>query len=131
MAAPLRNPFALAIDEFLYDIKRTEDLSSPFHREVLCQLSKVAIHDDSTRQNEQAAQALLAFIQDMDNKRRDSKTFRCGEKLRPLVSGLSQFTSVTDIAIQAGPGAVVVLYSGARLVLLVSVRFSCTWSLFS
>jgi len=44
-----------------------------------------------------------------------------GEKLRPLVTGLSQFTSVADIAIQAGPKAAVVLYSGARLVLQVGI----------
>jgi hypothetical protein len=121
-AADVRKPnaFARAIDSFLSDIKRNEDIKSPFYKEVLCELSRIALQDDSAQQNEDAAQALSTFIQEMDRrKRRDSKTLRFGEKLRPLVTGLSQFTTVTDIAIQAGPKAAVVLYSGARLVLQV------------
>jgi hypothetical protein len=44
---------------------------------------------------------------------------RFGEKLRPLVTGLAQFASAADIAIQAGPSAAIVLYSGARLIIQV------------
>ena len=114
------NAFARALDSFLSDIKRNEDVKGPFYKEVLCELSRIALQDDSAQQNELAAQNLSAFIQEMDSrKRRDSKTLLFGEKLRPLVTGLSQFTTAADIAIQAGPGAAVVLYSGVRLVLQV------------
>lgn len=114
------SPLARAIEAYLVDIKRDEDVRSPFYREVLCQLSNIALHDDSAQQGQLAAKALSAFIEDMDcRKRRDSKMIRFGERLRPLVTGLSQFTTVADIAIQASPTAAVILYSGARLVLQV------------
>jgi len=114
------NAFARAIDSFLSDIKRNEDVKSPFYKEVLSELGKIALQDDSAQQNQRAAQNLSVFIQEMDSrKRRDSKVMRFGEKLRPLVTGLAQFTTAADIAIQAGPSAAVVLYSGARLLLQV------------
>jgi hypothetical protein len=119
-----RNPFSLAISSFLSDIVRDEEVNSRFYKEVLYQLSSIALHDDSAQQNQQAAKALSSFIQQMDgHKRRSSKMIRLGEKLRPLVTGLSQFTTVADIAIQAGPGAAVIIYSGARLVLQASLLF--------
>ena len=93
-AAVVRKPnaFARAIDSFLSDLKRNEDVKSPFYKEVLCELSRIALQDDSAQQNQHAAQALSAFIQEMDcRKRRESKTLRFGDKLRPLVTGLSHF----------------------------------------
>jgi hypothetical protein len=118
------SPFARAIESFLADVRRSEEVKSPFYKEVLCNLSNIALHDDSAQQSQQAAKALSAFIEDMDcRKRRDSKMIRFGERLRPLVVGLSQFTAVADIAIQATPKAAVILYSGARLVLQVGAQF--------
>lgn len=122
--AKLSNPFARAIESFLSDVRRNEPVTSPFYKEVLCQLSNIALQDDSVQQNQLAAKALSTFIQKMEGrKRRDSRMLRFGEKLRPLLTGLSQFTTVADIAIQAGPGPAVVLYSAARLVLQVCVCF--------
>lgn len=116
------NAFARAIDSYLSEVRCNEDVKSPFYRQVLCEISKIAHYDDSAQRSQQAAEDLSAFIQDMDcSKRRESKTLRLGEKLRPLVIGLSQFTSVADLLIQASPAAVMVLYSGARLVLQVRI----------
>lgn len=116
-----QNPFARAIDSFLSDVRRNEDFKSPFFKEVLSQLSTLALHDGSTTQSQKCANDLAAFIEDMEfRKRRDSKTLRIAQRLSPLVSALSQYTATIDIVIQAAPTAAVVLYCGARLVLQVS-----------
>lgn len=116
-----QNPFARAIDSFLSDVRRSEDFKSPFFREVLSQLTKLALHDGSTTQSHKSATDLAAFIEDMElRKRHTSKTLRMTNKLRPLVSALSQYVATIDVVIQAAPTAAVVLYCGARLVLQVS-----------
>lgn len=116
-----QNPFARALDSFLSEVRRSEDLKSPFFKEVLSQLSTLALHDGSTKQSRKCADDLTAFIEDMElRKRHGSKTLRIAEKLSPLVSALSQFTATLDVVIQAAPTAAVVLYCGARLVLQVS-----------
>src|SRR5438046_10408621 len=88
-----QNPFARAIDSVLSDGRRSEDLKSPFFKEVLSQLSTLALHDGSITQSQKCASDLAAFIEDMDRrKRRDSKTLRIAEKLCHLNSALSQYT---------------------------------------
>ncbi len=119
-AAYQQSTFARAIASFLSDIRRKEDIKSPFYKEVLHQLSALALHDGAAQQSQTCAQELSAFIASLERvKTRESKTVRIAEKLRPFVTGLSQYTKTLDIVIQAAPAAALVLYGGARLVLQV------------
>ncbi|KAF7509052.1 hypothetical protein GJ744_008447 [Endocarpon pusillum] len=122
MTAAGSNPFALAIESFILDIKRDEDTRSPFYKEVLTQIS-----NGSAVQSKRSEDSLAAFILDLERKqRRDSKTLWIAEKLQPLMSGLTQYMNVFDLTIQAAPCAAVVLYGGARLILQLGQNFySC------
>jgi hypothetical protein len=124
MAVANSNPFALAIASFISDIKRNEDIRSPFYREVLGQINNRLLEKGSAAESKQCADHLDVFIRDLERKlKRDSKTLWITDKLRPLVSGLAQYTSACDIMIQATPCAAVVLYGGARLVLQLGQNF--------
>lgn len=124
MAAVATNPFALAIASFLSDIKRNEDIRSPFYKEVLAEINNSSLEKDLAAQSKICADHLAAFIQDLERKqKRDSKTLWIADKLRPLVSGLSQYISVADSMIQAAPSAVMVLYGGAKLLLQLGQSF--------
>ena len=115
-------PFTRAIDSFLSDLKRDEDVKSPFYKETFFQLGNLLLHDSSREQSQRCAASLSTFIADLDRQRRGSKTMRIAEKLRPLVAGLAQYTSAMDVMVQAGPAPALVIYGGARLVLMVCIR---------
>jgi hypothetical protein len=116
-----QNSLARAIEIFLSDISRKEDVKSPFYKEVLSQLSSLLLQDSSPQQSRRCADELSAFIEELERRhRRESMTMRIAEKLRPLVTGLSQYTSAFDVAIQGSPAPGTVLYGGARLILQVS-----------
>lgn len=124
MAAVAPNPFALAIASFISDIRRNEDTRSPFYKEVLAQINNDSAGKDPDAISKACADQLAAFVRDLERKqKRDSKTLWIAEKLRPLVSGLTQYTNICDIMIQAAPSAVMVLYGGARLVLQLAQSF--------
>jgi hypothetical protein len=115
------NPLVRTIESFLSDISRKEDAKSPFYKEVLFQLSNLLLQDNSAQHSRRCTDGLSAFIEQLERRqRRESKTMRISEKLRPLVTGLSQYTSAFDVAIQGSPAPGAVLYGGARLVLQVS-----------
>jgi len=122
-----KDPFALAIASFISDIKSKEDIRSPFYKEVLSQI-KVGT-SDATQVGDtiQCEHQLDIFIQELERKqKRDSKTLWVTDKLRPLVTGLAQYTSACDVMVQAAPSAAVLLYGGARLVLQLAQNFySC------
>jgi hypothetical protein len=123
VVAPNPNPFALAITSFISDIKRKENVRSPFYKEVLAHLNT---NNDllGKDQSNESADHLNAFIRELERKqKRDSKTLWITDKLRPLVSGLAQYTSVCDVMIQGAPFPGVILYGGARLVLQLAQNF--------
>jgi hypothetical protein len=121
MATTAPNLFALAIESFIADIKREEDIKSPFYREVLAHIYNGSSLDDQRKRSEES---LAQFIQELSTKQKhSSKTIKISEKLRPFVSGLSQYTSACDVAVQAAPSAAVLLYSGARIVLQLAEKF--------
>jgi len=124
MAAVTTNPFALAVASYLSDIKRNEDIRSPFYKEVLAQINSNSLEKDAAAQSKTCADRLAAFIGDLERKQKsESKTLWIAEKLRPFMSGLAQYTSICDTMIQAAPSAVVVVYAGARLVLQLAQGF--------
>ena len=112
-------PLTRAIVSFLSDLKQNEDVKSPFYKEILYQISSLLLQDSSPEQTRRCADGLSTFIADLDRQKRASKTMRFAEKLRPLIAGLSQYTSAMDVVIQAGPAPALVIYGGARLVLQV------------
>ncbi|KAL9080686.1 MAG: hypothetical protein Q9157_000573 [Trypethelium eluteriae] len=121
MAVPLpnRNPFAVAIDSFIADIKRNEDVRSPFYNEVIKQASA-----KGNGLGAHCAEQLSAFIIELEKKqKRDNKTLRITDKLRPLMAGLNEYAQACDIMIQAAPAAAVLLYGGVRLVLHLCQNF--------
>lgn len=116
-----QSPLARAIDSFLSDVKRNEDTKSQFYKEVLAQLSSLLLQSSSPEQTKRCADGLSAFVVQLEQKqKRESKTIRVADRLRPLVDGLSVYTTALDIVVQAGPAAAIVLYGGARLVLQVT-----------
>ena len=71
-AASPPNPFALAIDSFIVDIQRTEDVRTPFYKEVIVRASSA---NTGSGQNVHCAEQLAALITEMEQKqRRGSKT---------------------------------------------------------
>lgn len=119
------NPFALAISSFISDLKRSEDTTTPFYKEVLAQINNSPREQDLTSERYLCADRLATFVHDLEKEqKRNSKTRRVAEKLRPLMSGLDQYTRVCDLAIQAAPSAAMLLYSGARLVLQLGQSFN-------
>ncbi|KAL9623849.1 MAG: hypothetical protein Q9160_001841 [Pyrenula sp. 1 TL-2023] len=119
------NPFALAISSFISDLKRSEDAKTPFYKEVLTQINNTPPGLDLTSERNQCADRLATFVHDLERRqKRDSKTRWVTEKLRPLMSGLDQYTRICDLAIQAAPSAAMLLYSGARLVLQLGQSFN-------
>ena len=123
MAGSVPNPFALAIASFISDIRRNENIRSPFYNEVLAQINNGALENTSAAQSKTCADHLASFIRDLERKQKRSKTLCITDKLRPLVSGLSQYANVCDLVIQAAPSAAVVLYGGAKLVLQLAQDF--------
>ena len=121
MVATSSNPFAVAIETFIADIKRNEDIRSPFYREVVAQAAS-ASKDDG--QSARCAEQLSVFIADLERKqKRESKTLWITDKLRPLVAGLNEYVQACDVIIQAAPSAAILLYGGARLVLHLGQNF--------
>jgi hypothetical protein len=115
------SPFARAIDTFLSDIRGKEDVKSLFYREVLMQSSSLLLKGGNQEQSEICATNLSTFVAELDSQyRREHKTIWIMDKLRPLMTGLSKFSAAFDLLVQAGPKPLLVLYGGARLVLMVS-----------
>lgn len=123
-------PFAEAINSFLRDTKqRNESDNTIFYKEALVQVSthhngaNGGPSSQSLDRSRECADRLAAFIEDLARTRkRDSKTLRLADRLRPLINGLGQFTTACDVMIQAAPSAAIVLYGGARLVLQLAQR---------
>ncbi|KAI9658923.1 MAG: hypothetical protein M1821_001883 [Bathelium mastoideum] len=121
MAVNSKSPFAIAIESFIADIKRNEDIRSPFYREVITQAVSERAGDN---QSLRCAEQLSTFIADLERKqKRNSKTLWVTEKLRPLLAGLNEYVQACDVMIQAAPSAAVLLYGGARLVLHLGQNF--------
>jgi uncharacterized protein (DUF2252 family) len=115
-----RTPFARAIEQYLAEIKRDEDSKNPFYREVLTEASAVWHEKFDPEQTRKSAENLKSFVDKLQQKQRtQSRTLSVMRRLQPLVSGLNQYAAAMDVAIQACPSAVVILYAGARLVLQV------------
>jgi hypothetical protein len=123
------NHFAQAIDDFLSEIRDKEDHKSDFYKEVLTQASLSLANDDFSKDGKnRAEEGLSSFVQNLDTRyRKEQKTLKVMEKLRPLVDGLSQFTSAYDVLVQAGPTPLIILYGSARFVLQVSPKFSSSF----
>jgi NACHT domain len=121
------DPFARAVESFISDVKSKEDIRSPFYKEVLSGIDSGSLKKDLISNSEECANRLSNFIENMHLKqKRDSKTLWITDKLRPLVTGLSQFTGACDSMFQAAPAAVQVLYGGAKLVLqLAQNMYNC------
>jgi hypothetical protein len=118
------DPFAHALESFISDVKSKEDIRSPFYKEVLARVDNGSIGKDLSTNSEVYADKLSIYIENLHLKqKRDSKTLWITEKLRPLISGLSQFTGACDSMFQAAPAAVQVLYGGAKLVLQLAQNF--------
>ncbi|KAH0563097.1 hypothetical protein GP486_002339 [Trichoglossum hirsutum] len=113
-----QNPFARAISSFLSELQRDEDIKSPFYKEVLAGTSILLVEGGSSQQIQRFADSLSAFVLALESQQKSkSKTRWVAGKLRPLLEGLSQYTTALDTVIQAGPAAAIVIYGGARLVL--------------
>lgn len=111
------NAFGQAIEEFLSEVERKGDTKNLFYLEVLSQLEKSSINND-TNWSLQCAEGLKAFVEEIAHKQKhESKTFGILQRLKPLFSGLSLYTRACDVAIQAGGAPACVIYGGARLVL--------------
>ena len=116
MAASSFSPFATVIQSFILELKDKEDKQSPFYREVLAKASSTA---RSKKEIAWCAQELAEFVAELEQKqRRESKTLWVSEKLRPLLTGLNEYAQACDVIIQAAPSAAVLLYGGARVVLV-------------
>ncbi|KAF2003040.1 hypothetical protein P154DRAFT_520394 [Amniculicola lignicola CBS 123094] len=125
MSSTAPNPFAVALESFISDLKRAEDIRSPFYKEVLAQISSKAPNKTLADQNTENAEKFQRFVEELGQRqKRNSKTLWISEKLRPLVSGLSQYTAACDVMIQAAPDAASLIYGGARIVLMSAERFS-------
>ena len=116
-----RNAFARAVESFLRNVDRDEDVKSPFYKEVMSGLGQLWLEDCSPEQTSKCTEAFSTFVSELESRhRRGSKTRSVFASLQPLVNGLMQFASAFDVLIQAAPAAVQVLYGGARIVLQVS-----------
>ncbi|KAI9657236.1 MAG: hypothetical protein M1831_004425 [Alyxoria varia] len=114
-----------AIDEFLDEMKLTEDVKSVFYREVLNQASFALVNGSSTSQSHQMATDLSDYVSSLGREQKKaSKSRWISEMLKPLLDGLSQYISTADVAIQAGPAGAVAVYAGARLLLQLAKGFS-------
>ena len=118
------NTFARAIELFLCEVQRKEDVKSPFYKEVMSGLSQILQEDCSSEQTSKCAQRFSTFVRSLDSGHRsESKLRPISERLRPLIDGLTQFTGAFDVLIQTAPAAAQVLYGSARIVLQVSYLF--------
>ena len=116
-----KNPFARAVESFLDDARKAEDNKNPFYKEVMSGIGNVLLEDCSPERSAKCAQEFSAFVEGLErHQRRNSKTMLMLDKLKPLMSGLQQFTSVFDVLIQPAPVAVQAIYGGARIILQVS-----------
>lgn len=121
-------PFAKAIESFLLELKQTtKNTKSDFYKEVLVEAYNLNAVDGTLSASEQSAQRLQSVVHDLGRKRKqNSKASWLGDRLRPFVDGLQQFTSALDVMAQAAPSAAVVAYGGARLLLqLVDNLYGC------
>lgn len=118
----VNDPFAIAIAEFIADVKRKEDVRSKFYKEVLSQVSQNPLQDGG--QSQMFAEHLRNFVQELEStQRRTSNTRWVSEKLQPLLSGLDQYTKACDVMAQAGGSMGVLVYGGARVVLQLALGF--------
>ncbi|KAF2878452.1 hypothetical protein BDV95DRAFT_22417 [Massariosphaeria phaeospora] len=121
MATSKRNPYGLALESFILSLKREEDIRSPFYSEVL---SQVYFTKEPAAQATGSAEKLSSFIKELNDKQKNgSITRRIVDRLEPLISGLSQYTAACDVMIQAAPSAAMLLYGGARIVLILAEKF--------
>ncbi|KAF2264298.1 hypothetical protein CC78DRAFT_533359 [Lojkania enalia] len=121
------NAFTVALERFISNIEHEEDKKSQFYKEVLVHLHDKTIGKTLAEESNRSAAQLQMFIQQLESKQRQSsKTLKVTDRLRPLVSGLSQYTASCDVIVQAAPSAAVLLYGGARVVLQLAEKFfSC------
>jgi hypothetical protein len=123
MTATQRTPFARAIETFLSKVKSEEDVKSRFYREVLLEASQLWDQGFTPDQRRKSADNLSNHVAALQkNQKSQSRTLWVADKLKPLVSGLNQYTSALDVMVQAFPAAVMILYGGAKLVLQVSSK---------
>lgn len=123
MASTRSNAYSIALESFVFNLKREEDIRSPFYKEVLSQLGNLLLQDSQSTNNS-GPEELALFIKELDRKQKcSSLTRRISERLDPLVAGLSQYTQACDVIIQAGPAGATLLYGGARIVLQLAEKF--------
>ncbi|KAH7125546.1 hypothetical protein B0J11DRAFT_308728 [Dendryphion nanum] len=115
--------FNQALAEFLSDLEKDKDGGGTFYTDVLEHMAASSGPGpvDYSKLDEQL---FISFIDDLDHKQQEtSKTRRLFRKLRPFISGVSQFTAAGDVMIQAAPDAAVLIYGGARLLLILAEGF--------
>ncbi|KAF2736869.1 hypothetical protein EJ04DRAFT_575086 [Polyplosphaeria fusca] len=119
------SPFAIALGTYISSIKRDEDKETPFYKEVIKQLDGVSQSKSLAEQSRQSSEQLANFIEGLEQKqKRSSRTRRLSDRLRPLVAGINQYLTSCDVIVQAAPEAAVLIYGGARIVLMLAQGFS-------
>jgi hypothetical protein len=117
--------FGVALEMYIAGLKRDEDRETPFYREVVGRLDDMSCSKSIAQQSQQSAEQLASFITELErHQKRSSRTIRLSDRLRPLISGLNQYLQSCDVMIQAAPDAAVLIYGGARVVLMLASNFS-------
>ncbi|KAK1834042.1 hypothetical protein QBC39DRAFT_36840 [Podospora conica] len=116
--SPANHLFALAIDNFLADV-RQKDAKGPFF-DAISTLQESSAQETS----QQRAQELIDYVREVAAQRKQGNAIKILTKIEPFVRSLTALARCCEGLLQASPLAVGIVFAGARVMLGAALKLT-------